>query len=225
MSNRTSSLRPRGLLALVPAILLSSTLLAGYKARPWQIRAADSYPSRLTSEGVTIAAEPLFRNDLAAAVFDNDDIVTRGIIPLAVVIFNDNDFPVRVDAETAEVINGDDRLRTLQPVEVVARVFKKSGKGNWIPQPIPKVSTGDGKNEEALADFDHKFLAGKVIPAHSSGGGFLYISVPASDVRTYLSASRLYIPDIYRDDNGSNMIFFEIELKASVEAAPQPQRK
>jgi hypothetical protein len=225
MSNRTSSLRPKGLLALVPVILLASTLLAGYKARPWQIRAADSYPSRLTSEGVTIAVEPLFRDDLAAAVFDKNDIVTRGIIPLAVVIFNDNDFPVRVDADTAEVINGDDQLHTLQPAEVVARVFKKSGKGNWIPQPIPKVSTGDGKNEDALADFDHKFLTGKVIPAHSSGGGFLYFSVPASDVRTYLSASRLYIPDIYRDDNGSNMIFFEIELKASVEAAPQPQRK
>ncbi len=198
--------------------------MAGYKARPWEIRAADTYASRLTSEGVTIAVEPLFRDDLAAAVFDKKDIVTRGIIPLAVVIFNGNDFPVRVDAETAELINGDDRLHTLQPVEVVARIFKKSSKGSWIPQPIPRVSTGDGKNQDALEDFDHKFLGNKVVPAHAGGGGFLYISVPATDVSTYLMASRLYIPDIYRDDKGSNMIFFEIELKASLEAAP-PTRK
>jgi len=131
-------LRPR---CLVTALLLfglaCSTLLAGYKSRPWQIRGADGYASRLASEGVTIAVEPLFRDDLAAVVFDKNDIVTRGIIPLAAVIFNGNDFPVRVDAESIELINGDDRLHTLQPGEVVARVFKKGSKGNWIPNPIP----------------------------------------------------------------------------------------
>jgi hypothetical protein len=213
------------LLAALLAMLLSSTLLAGYKARPWQIRAADSYASRLTSEGVTIAVEPLFRDDLAAVVFDKNDIVTRGIIPLAVAIFNGNDFPVRVDAETAELINGDERLHTLQPAEVVARVFKKGSKGNWIPQPIPKVSTGDSQNEEALMDFEHKYLGGKVIPAHASGGGFLYFSVPANDPGVYLLASRLYLPDVNRDDTGSNMIFFEIELRPAVEAAPARPRK
>jgi len=212
-------------LALLLVVLLSSTLLAGYKARPWEIRAAGDYASRLTSEGVTIAVDPLFRDDLAAVVFDKNDIVTRGIIPLAVAIFNGNDFPIRVDADTAELINEDDRRHTLQPAEVVTRVFQKSKKGNWIPQPIPKVSTGDGQNEEALMDFEHKFLGGKVIPAHASGGGFLYFSVPATDVVSYLTASRLYIPDVYRDDNGSQMIFFEIELKPAVEAAPIGPRK
>ena len=213
------------LLAPFLVVVLSATLLAGYKAKPWQIRTADSYVSRLTSEGVTIAVEPLFRDDLAAVVFDKNDIVTRGIIPLAVAIFNGNDFPIRVDADTAELINEDDRRHTLQPAEVVTRVFQKSKKGNWIPQPIPKVSTGDGQNEEALMDFEHKFLGGKVIPAHASGGGFLYFSVPATDVVSYLTASRLYIPDVYRDDNGSQMIFFEIELKPAVEAAPIGPRK
>jgi hypothetical protein len=213
------------LLAPFLVVVLSATLLAGYKAKPWQIRAADSYVSRLTSEGVTIAVEPLFRDDLAAVVFDKNDIVTRGIIPLAVAIFNGNDFPVRVDAETAELINGDERLHTLQPAEVVARVFKKGSKGNWIPQPIPKVSTGDSQNEEALMDFEHKYLGGKVIPAHASGGGFLYFSVPANDPGVYLLASRLYLPDVNRDDTGSNMIFFEIELRPAVEAAPARPRK
>ncbi len=224
-SARLPRLRAGYLFASLLLVSVSSMLLAGYKARAWQIRAADSYASRLTSEGLTIAVEPLFRDDLAAVVFDKNDIVTRGIIPLAVAIFNGNDFPVKVDADTAELINEDDRRHTLQPVEVVTRVFQKSKKGNWIPQPIPRVSTGEAKNEEALMDFEHKFLGGKVIPAHASGGGFLYFAVPASDVTSYIAASRLYIPDVYRDDNGSKMIFFEIELKPSVEATPAPQRK
>jgi len=40
--------------------------------------------------GVTIAVEPLFRDDLAAVVFDKNDIVT-GDYP-SHVIFNGNDF-------------------------------------------------------------------------------------------------------------------------------------
>src|SRR5437773_11461533 len=79
------------LLVLVPLVL------AGYKARPWSIRPLESYPSRLTSEGVTIAVEPLFLDSLAAKVFDKNDMVTRGIMPVAILIFNENDFPVMVD--------------------------------------------------------------------------------------------------------------------------------
>lgn len=219
-------LRSRFLIAMAILGLTASALLAGYKARPWQIRGSDAYASRLTSEGVTIAVEPLFRDDLAAVVFDKNDIVTRGIIPLAVAIFNANDFPVRVDAESIELINGDDHLRTLQPGEAVVRAFKKGSKGNWIPNPIPKVpGTGDGRNEEALMDFEHKFLAGKIIPARSSGGGFLYFLVPSNDPGSYLLASRVYIPDVYRDDTGGQMIFFELDLKPAIEAAPAKARK
>ncbi len=218
-------LRSRSPVVALLLVGLASTLLAGYKARSWQIRGADSYASRLVSEGVTIAVEPLFRDDLAAVVFDKNDIVTRGIIPLAAVIFNGNDFPVRVDAESIELINGDDRLHTLQPGEVVARVFKKGSKGNWIPNPIPKVPTGDGQNEEALMDFEHKFLGGKIIPARATGGGFLYFSLPSNDPGGYLLASRVYIPEVYRDDTGSQMIFFEIDLKPAIEAAPPRPRK
>jgi hypothetical protein len=223
---RPSYLRSRYPVALALLTLASSTLLAGYKARPWQIRGSDSYASRLTSEGLTIAVEPLFRDDLAAVVFDKNDIVTRGIIPLAVAIFNGNDFPVRVDAESIELINGDDHLHTLQPGEVVARVFKKGNKGNWIPNPVPKVPTsGDGQNEEALMDFEHKFLAGRIIPPRASGGGFLYFPVSSSAPDSYLLASRVYIPDVYRDDTGSQLIFFEIDLKPALEAAPAKPRK
>lgn len=219
-------LRPRCLLAVLLLFgLACPALLAGYKSRPWQIRGADGYASRLASEGVTIAVEPLFRDDLAAVVFDKNDIVTRGIIPLAVVIFNGNDFPVRIEAGSIELINGDDRLHTLQAGEVVARVFKKGNKGNWIPNPIPKMPSGDGQNEEALMDFEHKFLGGKIIPARGSGGGFLYFSVPSNDPGSYLLASRIYIPDVYREDTGNQMIFFEIDLKPAVEAAPPRPRK
>jgi len=66
-------------IACVPALFrsslailfLSALAIGGYKARPWTIGAAESYPARLSSEGVTIAVQPLFQDALAARVFDD----------------------------------------------------------------------------------------------------------------------------------------------------------
>ena len=193
--------------------------LAGYKVRPWNIRSAESYPARMTSEGVTIAVDPLFQDALAAQVFDKNDMVTRGIMPVAVAIFNENDFPVMVQGTSVELIAGDDKVRTMYPNEVVPKLFAKGGKNIWLPQPpIPKTS-GDQPNRDAIEDFDHKFLERKVVAAREKGGGFLYLRVSETkNIRAYLEKARLYIPEVYRYDTGKSMIFFEIDLQPAVAA-------
>ncbi|NWG12124.1 MAG: hypothetical protein HXY20_01165 [Acidobacteria bacterium] len=210
--------------AVILVLLASIPLLASYKTRPWKPRPAEDYPARLTSEGVTIAAEPLYRDDLAALVFDKKDIVTRGIIPLAVAVFNDNDFPVQVVAETVELTGEGERQRTLLPGEAVARIFQKSGKSFGFPLPIPKISIPGDPRYLPLQDFEHKFLKGKVIQPHQAGGGFLFFQKPAADVRSFLSAARLYIPDIVREDDGTRMIFFEIDLKPTIDQPSATRR-
>lgn len=204
-------------IALVGAI---KPIWAKYKAHAWSVGAQENYPASLTSEGVTIAVEPLFTDALAARVFDKEDIVTRGIMPLAILIFNDNDFPIEVDGLSIELIHGDDHIRTLPPNEVVYRMFLRKDK-TWINQPIPKASRSE-LNKEALDDFDEKFLMDKTVAPHSKGGGFLYMHIPDSkDLAAYLSEALIYIPKIYRQDNGSRMIFFEIALNAAISASPR----
>ncbi len=194
--------------------------LAGYKARPWTPRAADKYPARLTSEGVTIAVEPLYKDALAAQAFDKNDMVTRGIMPLAVAIFNDNDFPVTVVSSSIEIIRGEQHIHTLLPGDAASRLFK-GGKGIPIPSPVPRNPTsGERVNPDALDDLEHKFLAEKTVEAHSKGGGFLYLHVPDEKLAEYLADARVYIPDVYRQDQGTKMIFFEIDLKPAIEAVP-----
>ncbi len=206
--------------ACIILVLCAGSGFGGYKARPWSPRPAESYAAQLTSEGVTIAVEPLYRDDMAAQVFDKNDMVSRGIMPLAVVIFNDNDFPVRVDGASIEVIAGDDHVRTLPPEEVATRIFQKSGKNIFIPQ-TPRLPGGDRTNPDALTDLEHKFLDGKVVGAHDKGGGFLYFHLPVSqELPAYLSRARVYIPGVYREDNGSEMIFFEIDLKPALGNSP-----
>ncbi len=199
-------------------ILSASSALGGYKARPWNLRQVDSYAARLTSERITIAAEPLYRDDLAAQVFDKNDMVSRGIMPLAVVIFNDNDFPVRVEGASIELIAGDEHVHTLPPGEVAARIFQKGGKNIFIPQ-SPRLP-GE-VNADALSDLEHKFLGDKVVAAHDKGGGFLYLHLPVSQgLQGYLSKARIYVPGVYREDDGSRMMFFEVDLQAALSNLP-----
>ncbi len=218
MTLRTRSCTVARLAALV-LLLTGATVMAGYKAKPWTPRALQTYAAKLASEGVTIAVDPLYRDALAAQVFDKSDMVTRGIMPLGVIIFNDNDFPVMIRFSSIELIHQDQHTHTFLPNEVVQRLFAKGNKGTWIPQPLPRKTTGDGINHDALDDFDHKFLGDKIVEPHSKGGGFLYVHIPSDKIEPYLAASRLYIPDVYRQDKDERMIFFEIELKPVFEGA------
>jgi hypothetical protein len=169
-----------------------------------------------------MAIEPLFRDSLAAQVFDKQDIVSRGIMPLAVVIFNDNDFAVGIDGSTIELTMGDERIRTSAPEQFLPVLFKKTGGKFPLPVPIPRGAS-EPFPAEALEDFDHKFLSAKTIGPHQVGGGFIYLRVPQTrDLTSQLSEATLYIPEIRREDTGANLMFFEIDLKPALQAAPAP---
>jgi hypothetical protein len=208
-------IRTRFLLVCILAVFWAAVpIWAGYKGRPWNINARESYAASLTSEGVTIAVEPLFNDALAARVFDKNDIITRGIMPLAIIIFNDNDFPIEVDGLSIEVIHDSDHIKTLPPKEAVSRIFSKDK--SWSPLPIPRSPRSE-LNKDALDDFDAKFLSNKIVAPHNKGGGFLYLHIPDStDLILYLSNSVAYIPNVYRRDKGLRMIFFEIGLNAAI---------
>jgi hypothetical protein len=200
------------LVMLLGLVLLwsSGAGIAGYKARNWSANVRESYPASLSSEGVTIVAEPLFTDALAARVFDKKDIVTRGIMPVAIVIFNDNDYPIEVDGLSIELIRDDEHYRTLTPTDAVTRVFGKDT--SRLNRSIPKVV-----DEDALKDFGDKFLMDKVVAPHDKGGGFLYMRIYSpEELAAYLSTAVVYIPNIYRRDDSSRLIYFEIDLKAAV---------
>ena len=202
----------------IAAVLSGTLLVARYKARPWNLRERASYHSKLTSEQVTIAVEPLYRDEMASQVFDKNDIVTRGIMPVAIVVFNDNNFPIAVDGQAIELIRNDEHVHSLQPNEVVGRLFQKSGGGVWLPQPLPRPPAGEHLNPEALEDFEHKYINQMAVPPNGKAGGFLYLPVPHGNLGDYLSEALVYIPNIYRQDTGNKMIFFEINLKPAIDA-------
>ena len=203
-------------LLLMTPLWTVENIFAGYTAPAWNMGAIEDYPAYLTSEGVTIAVKPFYTDALAAQVFDKKDMVTRGIMPLAILIFNDNDYPVEVEGRSIELIHGEDHIQSMLPYETVYRLFKKGRQ--WMPSPIPKTSKSK-VDMNALEDFEHKFLMYKEVAPHDKGSGFLYIHIPNSmDLSAYLSDAVVYIPKIYRQDTGARLIFFEIELKAALKS-------
>jgi hypothetical protein len=199
---------------------------AAYKPRPWTPRPRTGYAATQTSQGVTIAVDPLFQDALAAQVFDKPDIVSRGIMPLGIIVFNDNDFPIQVDGGSIELVEAEDRARTLEPSQVLPMLFSRKGKSIGLPVPIPRSSGSEPYPPEARDDFEHKFLAEKTIEAHQSGGGFLFFRVPqAANWTRQLTTATVYIPEVHRQDTGAELVFFEIDLKPATEAgaaSPKP---
>jgi len=203
-------------------LLLSFPVSAAYKIRPWNPRPVETYPARFAGEGITIAVDPLFTDALAAQVFDSKDMIARGIMPLAIVIFNSNSYAVDVEGASVELITGGDHLRTLDPINVVQRLFEgKAGRGFVIqvPLPIPRIKIMQSQ-PQACQDFNQKYLAIKRVEPQATAGGFLFFPFKdTKSLRQDLAEARIYIPHIQRSDTGAEMLFFEIDLKAAIDAA------
>jgi len=191
------------------------------KAPAWEPGPPESYPAFLTSEGVTIAVDPLYTDKLAASVFKQKDMITRGIMPFAVVVFNNNSFPIEISGLEIELIHSkrpDIHIKSISPNEVTWRLSQR--KKEWDTRRVPRLSINE-LDRNMLEDFDRKFFIKKTIAAGGKVGGFLYLHLPENENAVeFLSDALLYIPKIYRLDNGSRMIYFEISLSPAVVQEP-----
>ncbi len=197
---------------------------AGYKVRQYAPLPIESYPSRLSSEGLTVAVEPMFTDALAGKAFDKKDIVARGIMPLAIIILNGNEFAVEVAASTIELLISGNRIRSLSPERAFQQIFGQTPIPREVripsPVPIPRITVYKS-NAAALDDFNYKYLGIKRIEPQSLAAGFIYLPVKNSpNLRKDLAEARVYIPDLCRADNGAPMMFLEIDLRPAIEAIP-----
>jgi hypothetical protein len=199
---------------------------AGYKAREYAPLPIESYPSRLTSQGITVAVDPMFTDAIASKAFDKKDIVTRGIMPLAIIIFNSNGFAVEVKATSIELIIRGNRIFQVSPEIAMRRILQQTAIPSqtvYVPSPIPLPRVAIYKsNTNAYDDFVNKYLGVKRIEPKSLAAGFIYLPVENSaNLRENLKEAQIYIPDLRRADTKDSMMFLEIDLKPAVNAIPE----
>ncbi len=219
--------RCRALLSFVSCGVLVCAWLsfAGYKAPRYEPLPIDSYPCRLTSEGLTVAIDPMFSDQFAAKAFDKKDIVSSGVMPVAIIISNKNKFPVELNGFTIELLVKEDHIRPLTPEQAVMQIFqyKRTERQVRVPSPVPFPRIEITKvNSDAFDDFSYKHLGLKRVEPDSVGAGFVYMPVKKfPNLRDYLLDSRIYIPDVRRADVREPMIFFEIDLRPALDSVPK----
>ncbi len=198
---------------------------AGYKARRYEALPIDSYPCRLTSEAVTVATDPMFSDQLAAKAFDKKDIVSSGVMPVAIIISNKNKFPVEFNGFSIELLVKEDHIRPLTPEQAVMQIFQygRTQREVRIPSPVPFPRIEITRvNSDAFDDFTYKHLGIKRVEPDSVGSGFVYMPVKKfPNLRESLLDGRIYIPDLCRADVSEPMIFFEIDLKPALDSFPK----
>jgi hypothetical protein len=206
------------------SICAAGSVLAGYKARPYKPVAIESYPCRLTSEGLTVAVGPLFTDALAAKVFDKKDIVTRGILPAAIIVSNNNDFPVEVNGTSIELLVNGERILPVDPDKAIRRLYGRSLQQQEVrvpsPVPLPRIAI-KGEAGDAFEDLTHKHFALKTIEPKSVLAAFVYFPVHTlPDLHQALAHALIYIPQLRRAETLEEMMFFEIDLNPASRGTP-----
>ncbi len=188
-------------------MLLAATfpLWAGYKIKEPSIKAALEYPAHQDFQKLVLAAQPFLTEDESLELFDTKKLYERNIMPVLVVVQNNNDFAVRLESQDIYLIDKNEtNVPSIPYEEVLVRIALKNPRGAE-----PQILIRQIKDKNLLADFEHKAFGKKLIAPHDSDWGVVFFPRPDdSDLQGY----RLYFPEIFNMANDEPLMFFEFRL-------------
>ncbi len=192
---------------LMPLLLAAGLLLAADKTT-FQSKPVAEYPHRMSSEGVTIAAQPFVTDDAAKEPFGKVNPWRYGVLPVLVVIQNDSKDTLRVDKmKVSYTLPDNTRIEATPAADVKYLLGAKAPK--TVPGPsLPGVHLGGSKKSPLNEwEIEGRAFAAKVIPPGQSASGFFYFQ---TDVES--KASSLYIAGLTNAVSGKELYYFEIPM-------------
>jgi hypothetical protein len=168
---------------------------------------AASYPTHQTNDKVTIAAVPFVTEDMVRSAFGKLDPNRYGVLPLLIVIQNDSDQALRLDAMKLEYVTPDHGKIEATPakdVPYLSGVRQPSIQNNPLPTGAPRVS----RKKNPLADplIDLRSFSARMLPRGEKASGFLYFQTVNH------RGSKLYLSGIQEAGTGKELFYFEIPL-------------
>ena len=192
-------------------LLVGSTGLAKYKIKGLQIKPALEYVSHQDFQNIVIAAYPYETETRILELFDTDKLYKRQILPVLVVIENNNEFAIQIHEQDVVLIAGDGTHFPSLPYQVVLLHILNKPLTSYSTQPDFLKKTVD---KEMFMDFEHKAFGEKLIAPGGSDFGVVFYWLPRKD---NLPGARLYLPEIVNISDGEPLMFFEFELGRSQE--------
>lgn len=201
--------------------LLAGQLLAGALApryKPVEIRAKEArkYAAHQEFQNLIIAAYPCGTRHKARQLFDTDKFAKKRILPVLIVVENNNDFVVSLVGRTIFLIDSaGTQHRPMHYLDVLADLNNKRRPPISEIEPTVAGRRGTRKtrlaSEEMLADFEQKDFGEKLIAPYTKDFGVVFYEIPWDGWD--LSKSRFYLPDVYNFSAKEPLIFFEFEAR------------
>ncbi|MDA2928186.1 hypothetical protein MYX78_13330 [Acidobacteria bacterium AH-259-G07] len=196
--------------ALVSLIFVfgSSLLWAKYKIRDIQVKPAEQYSAHQAFQNIVIAAHPCETQAKTLELFDTDKLRKKGILPVLVVVENNNDFAIRIHERDIFFVDQDGtNLPSIPYPEVLLHITLKKSLSDYSTR--PELLVRQVVDRKMIMDFEHKAFGEKLVAPGSSDYGVLFFWLPEEGD---LAGRRLYIPEILDVTNGAQLMFFEFEV-------------
>ena len=209
MSNMQSSVWVRLTVTIALLSGLSvAPVIAKYKAKPLQVKAASEYGSHLDFQNVIIGTYVADTPEVSLELFDEKKLYEKDFLPILIVIQNNNPFPVKVDETTIFLIAEDgSRSKTVSFVDVLLAIKLKKPRSNYSSS--KEALAKEVAKEDMFNDFKHKAFGEKLIAPMSSEHGIVFYERP---YKADVSKFGLYLPEVLNSSDGEPLMFFELKL-------------
>jgi hypothetical protein len=199
-------LSPRNALFWLLLGLIFVSLGAKYDVKDLQIGPAHEYTAHLDFQNVVIGAYPCTTEAKTLELFDTEKLHEKGILPVLLVIDNNNVFPIQVsEADIYLVDKTGQQERPIPFMDVLLEVSLKKP----ITESLDKKQLDKIVKKEMRLDFEHKSFGEKLIGPNSSDYGVVFFRLPQDgDLEGY----RLYFPEVMNFSEREALVFFEFDL-------------
>ena len=180
-------------------------LLGKYKIQEIQRKPAQEYPAHQNFQKVVIGAYPCNTQARTLELFDTPKLFEKKIMPVLVVIENNNDFVLRVQEEDIFFVDPEgSKHPAIHYTDVLLHIIRKKRQESY-PTGREGVLRA-GQNREMVMDFEHKAFGEKLIAPHSSDHGVVFFWLPENGD---LTGCQLYFSSVLNFSEDEELMFFE----------------
>lgn len=159
--------------------LLAVSGCVSYTPRQVAMNDPGAYTMRQTMENISLAVDPYYTADKQKTAFDtSDSMISQGLMPVAIVVKNEGDVPVKIEKGIFVLENPDGSKEKPLPVEDVYKAVKYSTLGRAAMGGVFAAASASNANDAILADLKNKDLKDQIVAKDSTDSGFLFFEVP-----------------------------------------------
>jgi len=182
------------------------SLGAKYEVKDLQLKPASEYDAHLNFQNVIIGAFPCETELKTLELFDTEKLHEKGILPVLLVIDNNNIFPIQILEPDIYLVNKNGQQeRPIPYMDVLLEISLKKP----ITESLDKKQLDKIVKKEMRLDFEHKSFGDKLIGPNSSDYGVVFFRLPPDG---NLEGYRLYFPEVMNFSEREVLIFFEFDL-------------